>query len=92
MIEIIQIARERQKKEGAKTVRADKDVVRQAIFNAFEKHQYYRLIDLQKLTNQPPGFVKEILTEIAVYNTMPPHKSMWELKPEYRSYGVVKDE
>ncbi|EFO26064.2 hypothetical protein LOAG_02427 [Loa loa] len=85
-------AREKQKKEGAKTVRADKDVVRQAIFHAFEKHQYYRLVDLQKLTSQPPGFVKEILTEIAVYNTMPPHKSMWELKPEYRSYRKDKKE
>ncbi|VDK55656.1 unnamed protein product [Anisakis simplex] len=84
------LARERQKKEGAKTVRGDKDVIRQAIFQAFEKHQYYRLIDLQKLTNQPPGFVKEILTEIAVYNTSPPHKSMWELKPEYRNYADVK--
>ncbi|KAK6111899.1 Transcription initiation factor IIF beta subunit family protein [Brugia pahangi] len=86
------LAREKQKKEGAKTVRADKDVVRQAIFHAFEKHQYYRLVDLQKLTNQPPGFVKEILTEIAVYNTMPPHKSMWELKPEYRNYRKNKKE
>lgn len=35
-------------------MRADKDLVRQAIFHAFEKHQYYRLVDLQKLTNQPP--------------------------------------
>ncbi|CAG9537637.1 unnamed protein product [Cercopithifilaria johnstoni] len=86
------LAREKQKKEGAKTVRADKDIVRQAMFHAFEKHQYYRLIDLQKLTNQPPGFVKEILTEIAVYNTMPPHKSMWELKPEYRNYRKNKKE
>uniref|UniRef100_A0A915PPP1 General transcription factor IIF subunit 2 n=1 Tax=Setaria digitata TaxID=48799 RepID=A0A915PPP1_9BILA len=86
------LAREKQKKEGAKTVRADKDIVRQAVFHAFEKHQYYRLVDLQKLTSQPPGFVKEILTEIAVYNTMPPHKSMWELKPEYRSYRKDKKE
>ncbi|VDN50581.1 unnamed protein product [Dracunculus medinensis] len=85
------IAKERQKKEGTKAVRADKDVVRQMLFHAFEKHQYYRLIDLQKLTNQPPGYVKEILIEIAVYNTMPPHKSMWELKPEYRNYSQKKD-
>ncbi len=33
------------------------------------------------------GFVKEILVEIANYNTAPPHKSMWELKSEYRHYG-----
>uniref|UniRef100_A0A914RJQ8 General transcription factor IIF subunit 2 n=1 Tax=Parascaris equorum TaxID=6256 RepID=A0A914RJQ8_PAREQ len=74
------LARERQKKEGAKTVRGDKDVVRQAIFHAFEKTVRFPF----------QGFVKEILTEIAMYNTTPPHKSMWELKPEYRSYGNVK--
>ncbi|VDK81739.1 unnamed protein product [Litomosoides sigmodontis] len=91
-VHVEMLAREKQKKEGAKAVRADKDIVRQAIFHAFEKHQYYRLVDLQKLTNQPPGYVKEILTEIAVYNTMPPHKSMWELKPEYRSYRKDKKE
>ncbi|KAK0411117.1 hypothetical protein QR680_005491 [Steinernema hermaphroditum] len=80
------IAREKMKKEGAKTVRAEKDVVRDALFAAFQNHQYYRLADLQKLTNQPPNYLKEILIEIANYNTAPPHRSMWELKPEYRNY------
>ncbi|TKR86376.1 hypothetical protein L596_010980 [Steinernema carpocapsae] len=81
------LVRERAKKEGAKTVRADKDVVRDALFAAFQNHQYYRLADLQKLTNQPPNYLKEILVEIANYNTAPPHRSMWELKPEYCNYG-----
>ncbi|KAK5986501.1 Transcription initiation factor IIF beta subunit [Trichostrongylus colubriformis] len=80
----------KQKKEGAKTVRADRNVLMQALFHAFEKHQYYRLQDLQQLTQQPAGYVKELLTEIAVYNTAPPHKSMWELKPEYRDYAAQK--
>uniref|UniRef100_A0A914WIH6 General transcription factor IIF subunit 2 n=1 Tax=Plectus sambesii TaxID=2011161 RepID=A0A914WIH6_9BILA len=80
------MAREKAKKEGIKAVRADKDKVVSMLFQAFEKHQYYRLIDLQKLTNQPPGYIKEILNEIATYNTAPPHKSMWELKSEYRHY------
>ncbi|VDP41093.1 unnamed protein product [Heligmosomoides polygyrus] len=80
----------KQKKEGAKTVRADRNVLMQALFHAFEKHQYYRLQDLQQLTQQPAGYVKELLTEIAVYNTAPPHKSMWELKPEYRDYASQK--
>lgn len=48
------MAREKAKKEGIKAVRADKDKVVSMLFQAFEKHQYYRLIDLQKLTNQPP--------------------------------------
>ncbi|CAD6186605.1 unnamed protein product [Caenorhabditis auriculariae] len=82
------MVRIKQKKEGAKTYRADRDLLRQAIFNAFEKHQYYRLQDLQQLTQQPASYVKELLQEIAVYNTSPPHKSMWELKPEYRNYSI----
>lgn len=45
-----------------------------------------RLVDLQKVTNQPANFIKEILLDIAIYNTSFPHKSMWELKPEYRNY------
>lgn len=35
-------AKEKAKKDGAKTVRGDRDVVTQSIFHAFEKHQYYR--------------------------------------------------
>uniref|UniRef100_A0A1I7WJG0 General transcription factor IIF subunit 2 n=1 Tax=Heterorhabditis bacteriophora TaxID=37862 RepID=A0A1I7WJG0_HETBA len=81
--------RSKQKKDGAKTVRADRDALMQALFHAFEKHQYYRLQDLQQLTQQPAGYVKELLQDIAVYNTAPPHKSMWELKPEYRNYGSI---
>ncbi|GMT10739.1 hypothetical protein PFISCL1PPCAC_2036, partial [Pristionchus fissidentatus] len=78
----------KQKKDGIKTVRMDKDVLRQNIFMAFEKHEYYRLQDLQQLLNQPASYVKEILQEIAVYNAQPPHKSMWNLKPEYRNYST----
>ncbi|GMS80149.1 hypothetical protein PENTCL1PPCAC_2324 [Pristionchus entomophagus] len=82
------MARIKQKKEGIKTVRMDKDVLRQNIFMQFEKHEYYRLQDLQQLMNQPASYVKEILQEIAVYNSQPPHKSMWNLKPEYRNYST----
>ena len=86
------VARAKAKKEGAKSVRLDKDVLREHIFHAFEKHQYYRLQDLQQLLNQPASYVKEILGEIAVYNAQPPHKSMWSLKPEYTSYAPKKEE
>ncbi|KAF1755027.1 hypothetical protein GCK72_021594 [Caenorhabditis remanei] len=78
----------KQKKDGAKTYRADRDVLRQALFKAFEKHSFYRLQDLQQLLQQPVSYVKEVLQEIAVYNTAPPHKSLWCLKPEYCNYKV----
>ncbi|ETE58830.1 General transcription factor IIF subunit 2, partial [Ophiophagus hannah] len=31
-------------------------------------------------------YLKEILREIGIYNFKGPHKSTWELKPEYRHY------
>jgi len=81
------LAKEKSRKENARAVRMDRNDVSREIFKAFEKHQYYRLADLQRITNQPANSVKEILTTIANYSATQPHKNMWELKPEYRDYG-----
>lgn len=37
-------AKQKQKKEGAKLTRASEDVVRNALFHAFERHQYYKCV------------------------------------------------
>lgn len=82
-------AKEKSKKEAQKdrAVRLEKSDVTDLIFSAFEKHQFYRFSDLQRITSQPATLVKEILTEVAIYNTQLPHKYTWELKPEYRNYS-----
>ncbi|XP_023294120.2 general transcription factor IIF subunit 2 [Lucilia cuprina] len=77
--------RERKKAEGKKA-RDDKNAVMDMLFNAFEKHQYYNIKDLVKITKQPIGYLKEILKEVCDYNMKNPHKNMWELKKEYRHY------
>jgi transcription initiation factor TFIIF subunit beta len=77
---------EKTKKEHGKKMRDDKDKVMELLFGAFEKHQFYNLKDLVKITNQPVTYLKEILKEICSYNLKNPHKNMWELKPEYRHY------
>lgn len=41
------------KKEG-KNVRLDKQAVLDLLFQAFEKHQFYKLVDLARVTAQPP--------------------------------------
>ncbi|XP_046393366.1 general transcription factor IIF subunit 2 [Ischnura elegans] len=76
---------ERKKAEGKKA-RDDKDAVLEMLFAAFEKHQYYNIKDLVKITRQPIVYLKEILKEVCNYNLKNPHKNMWELKPEYRHY------
>lgn len=44
---------EKKKKEAGKRARDDKDKVISMLMTAFEKHQYYAMRDLEKLTNQP---------------------------------------
>lgn len=77
---------ENQQKNGAKKERADKDKVQEMLFAAFEKHQYYALKDLVRITQQPIPYLKEILHELCTYNMKAPHKNMWELKNEFRHY------
>ncbi|KAL4220343.1 General transcription factor IIF subunit 2 [Mactra antiquata] len=77
-------------KEEGKRIRMDKDEVQNKLFSIFEKHQYYNIVDLVRLTNQPITYLKEILKEICIYNVKAPHKNMWELRPEYRHYKEAK--
>lgn len=44
---------EEKKKAEGKKARDDKGKVMDMLFAAFEKHQYYNIKDLVKLTNQP---------------------------------------
>ncbi|XP_015114332.1 general transcription factor IIF subunit 2 [Diachasma alloeum] len=80
---------EKKKAEGKK-MRDDKDAVMDMLFAAFEKHQYYNIKDLVKITRQPIVYLKEILNEVCNYNLKNPHRNTWELKPEYRHYKVDK--
>ncbi|XP_026727030.1 general transcription factor IIF subunit 2 [Trichoplusia ni] len=76
----------KKKTAEGKKARDDKEAVLNMLFAAFEKHQYYNIKDLQKITRQPIVYLKEILKEVCNYNLKNPHKNMWELKPEYRHY------
>jgi len=82
--------RERKKAEGKKA-RDDKNAVMDMLFHAFEKHQYYNIKDLVKITNQPISYLKEILKDVCDYNMKNPHKNMWELKKEYRHYKTEEE-
>lgn len=76
----------KKKEESKKSVREDKEIVQARLFAAFEKQQFYNIKDLVRITNQSIPYLKEILKEICNYCSKSTHKSMWELKPEYRHY------
>lgn len=80
-------AAERKKKEEAKKfIREDKEIVKERLYKAFEKQQYYNIKDLERVTAQPVNYLKEILKDICKHCSTGTHKNMWELKPEYRHY------
>ena len=83
---------ERRKKVDGKKMRDDKDKVQEILFALFEKHQYYNIKDLAHETRQPMAYLREILNEVCVYSVKPPHRNMWELKPEYRHYKQDEEE
>lgn len=75
------------RRPAEKRSRMDEEQLKEMLFKHFEKHQYYTLKDLVDITKQPIGFLKEVLKEIAVYNSKSTQRNMWELKPEYRHYN-----
>ncbi|CAK6966317.1 general transcription factor IIF subunit 2-like [Scomber scombrus] len=83
---------EKKKKSEGKMVRAERQVVLDMLFSAFEKHQYYNIKDLVDITKQPVTYLKEIMKEIGSYNSKGAHKSTWELRPEYRHYQSAEEE
>ncbi|KAM9346866.1 general transcription factor IIF subunit 2-like [Symphorus nematophorus] len=83
---------DKRKKSEGKMVRAERQVVLDMLFSAFEKHQYYNIKDLVDITKQPVTYLKEIMKEIGTYNNKGAHKSTWELKPEYRHYQCAEED
>ena len=86
------LAHEKAKKAEGKKMRDDKEKVQEIIFALFEKHQFYNIKDLIQETRQPVTYLKEILKEVCNYSVKPPHRNMWELKPEYRHYKAPDEE
>uniref|UniRef100_A0A1A8QH90 General transcription factor IIF subunit 2 n=1 Tax=Nothobranchius rachovii TaxID=451742 RepID=A0A1A8QH90_9TELE len=82
----------KKKKSEGKMVRAERQVVLDMLFAAFEKHQYYSFKELVDITKQPVTYLKEIVREIGTCNRKGAHKSTWELKPEYRHHHSGEEE
>lgn len=78
------------KKDKTKRLRKDKDKVLDILFHAFTKHQYYNIKNLEKITQQPTSYLKDILHQICKYNGKGLHKNTWELKEEYKQGSMTE--
>ena len=63
--------------------RLPKEEVLNMLFNAFDRTPHWTLKGLIDLTQQPSVYLKELLTDIAVYNTRGPYKNLYELKSDF---------
>jgi len=63
------------------------------IFSCFERQEYWTLKHLRDVTKQPTAWLKEILSELCLYNKRGEHKNTFELRPEYKhSSNATKEE
>lgn len=61
---ILQIEYAEKKKAEGKKMRDDRNAVQDMLFAAFEKHQYYNIRDLVKITRQPIVNIYLLFTHI----------------------------
>lgn len=67
-----------------KAYRISKEELQTKLFEIFEKYEYYPTKFLVEYLCQPELYLKEVLEEIAIYNTHGEFHGNWCLKSEYR--------
>jgi len=64
--------------------RKPKEQLMDLLFRTFEEQDHFDLRALVERTDQPMQYLKEILSEICIYNKRGKYKSLYELKPQYK--------
>ncbi|KAI7731308.1 hypothetical protein M8C21_002584 [Ambrosia artemisiifolia] len=67
-----------------KRTRRDRGELEDIMFKLFERQPNWALKQLVIETDQPAQFLKEILSELCVYNKRGANQGTYELKPEYK--------
>lgn len=74
-----------EKGQFERRARMEKDDLENLLFRLFERQSRWNFIQLQKETDQPAVWLKEVLAEVAVLNKRGAHANLWELKKVYRA-------
>jgi len=64
--------------------RMEEGKLMEVVLDLFQKHEYYHINDLIKITLQPQKALREVLDQIGQQNKNPDHKHKWELKDDYK--------
>eukprot|EP00249_Psilotum_nudum_P011002 c22906_g1_i1 orf=743-1531(-) len=68
----------------AKRIRIERGDLEDMIFKLFEGQSHWALKQLVAETQQPEAFLKEVMSDLCVYNKRGPNQGKYELKPEYK--------
>ncbi|GAX74532.1 hypothetical protein CEUSTIGMA_g1981.t1 [Chlamydomonas eustigma] len=75
-----------------KRTRKDKKELELELFTLFERMPYWTFTHLQRETNQPAQYLKEVLGQIAVQCKAGPNKDLYGLKAEYKEAGAAQED
>jgi len=68
-------------------VRMERPELEQLLFRLFERQAHWALPALQRETDQPGGWLREVLGEVALQVKRGPHKDLWELQRQFKVGG-----
>ncbi|KAI5066414.1 hypothetical protein GOP47_0019038 [Adiantum capillus-veneris] len=68
----------------SKRIRIERGELEVMVFKLFEQQPYWTLKQLVNETQQPEAFLKEVMSELCIYNKRGPNQGKYELKPEFR--------
>lgn len=68
----------------SKRIRIERGDLELLVFKLFEQQPYWTLKQLVGETQQPEAFLKEVMSELCIYNKRGPNQGKYELKPEFR--------
>lgn len=77
------LPRGKEQKEG-KRVRAEREVVESALLRLFSEQPFLTLKQLIEATQQPVGYLKEVVSDMCVRETKGDNKDKYQLKEKYR--------
>eukprot|EP00252_Welwitschia_mirabilis_P020601 TRINITY_DN5080_c0_g3_i2.p1 TRINITY_DN5080_c0_g3~~TRINITY_DN5080_c0_g3_i2.p1 ORF type:complete len:294 (+),score=66.41 TRINITY_DN5080_c0_g3_i2:401-1282(+) len=72
------------KTQEMKRTRMDRNELENILFKLFERQPNWTLKQLVTETDQPQQFIKEILSDLGIYNKRGTNQGTYELKPEYK--------
>lgn len=67
-----------------KRTRIERGDLELLVFKLFEQQAYWTLKQLVAETQQPEAFLKEVMSELCIYNKRGPNQGKYELRPEFQ--------